>query len=68
MMRECGNEGWWTTGGRQSLSPLQLQMEWGQPQASHGHGQWPPHLTMVIVVIINIIMVLINIVMYHILS
>ena len=54
---------------RQAVSlSLQPQMEWGQPEAPHGHGQWPPYLTIVIVVIINIITVLINIVMYLILS
>ena len=65
-MRECGNGGWSTSSGRLqaacslSLSAL-LQLEWGQPRAPHGHGQWPPHLTMVMVVII---IVSINIIMY----
>ena len=65
-MRECGNEGEQAAGSLcfpllSSTSTTSTRN--GVSPGRYGHGQWPPYLTMVMVVIINIIIASINIIM-----
>ena len=48
---------------RQAVSGSLSSTRNGVSPGRHGHGQWPPYLTMVMVVIINISIALINIIM-----
>ena len=62
-MRECGNEGEQAAGSLCFPLLSSTSTRNGVSPGRYGHGQWPPYLTMVMVVIINIIIASINIIM-----